>query len=156
MPTPIKAVNFCIESEGKEESDFCILEIRTNGSISPLDAIREALKRISFLFCLIEISFIPDFNFQAVPEKLRQTKKRKERAPIALRDNNYSSSSLKNAPIEKLLLSTRTTNCLRRHNIYTIHELMTYNEEQLLNLEHFGKKSSLEVAEKLREFYGRT
>jgi DNA-directed RNA polymerase subunit alpha len=71
-------------------------------------------------------------------------------------ENTSFSAALKKVPIEKLSLSTRTIKCLQRHNIYTIYELMNYNEEQLLNLENFGKKSLLEVTEKLRKFHEST
>jgi DNA-directed RNA polymerase subunit alpha len=153
VPAPVKAVNFCIESEGKEDVDFCVLEIRTNGSISPVNAIQEALKRISFLFCLLETSFIPEFNSKGLLDGSQQTDKN---SLMEVGENTSFSAVLKKVPIEKLSLSTRTIKCLQRHNIYTIYELMNYNKEQLLNLKNFGKKSLLEVTEKLRKFHEST
>lgn len=57
--------------------------------------------------------------------------------------------SFKDMPIEKLNISVRTYNCLKRHGISTVGELSTMTEEKLMRVRNLGKKNYDEILEKL-------
>ena len=71
-------------------------------------------------------------------------------APIVQElESNGTKLDLQNTQIEELELSVRAYNCLKRANIQTIGELITYSKEELLEFKNFGQKSADEVCESL-------
>ena len=133
--TPMRKVNFTVEPThlGQETSrEQLYLEIWTDGTISPADAISRGAD--------ILISQLSPFVDYARVSKIEAEK---GVVPAPISDERY------NIPIEQLDLSVRTMNCLRRANITTVGEIKNTGEKGLLSLRNFGQKSKRELEEKL-------
>ena len=136
--TPIKKVNFFVENTRvgqKTDYDKLILEIFTNGSISPKDALLYAsniLQRHLDIFV----------NFGQLPEDIAEDEPEMTKEEIAL----YEKLRL---PISELELSVRSSNCLREANIKAIADLVKKSEDEMLAFKNFGKKSLTEIKELL-------
>jgi DNA-directed RNA polymerase subunit alpha len=134
--TPTRKVNFTIEPThiGREISrERLSLEIWTDGTISPLDALSHSaeilIKQLSPFAEYAEISLI---------------ELEKKAFRLSIPEEKY------NMPVEQLDLSVRTINCLRRASITTVGELISKEEKELLRLRNFGQKSSQEINERLK------
>jgi len=137
---PVQKVDFKIENiydASNEISERLIIEVWTNGSIKPEDAIYTASQLIIDLFnSVIENKFIP--------EKTENI-------------NKIGSNVLEphtNIAIEELQLSVRAYNCLKRAQINTIGDLLEYSPEKLQELKNFGRKSPDEVFMTLKNKLG--
>ncbi len=130
--SPVKKVNFSVENTRvgqRTDYDKLILEIWTNGSISPKDALLYAsniLQRHLDIFV----------NFGQLPEEQEEPEMTKEEVAL------YEKLRL---PISELELSVRSSNCLREANIKTIADLVKRSEEEMLAFKNFGKKSLMEI-----------
>lgn len=135
--TPVKKVNFYVENTRvgqRTDYDKLILEIWTNGAITPKDALLYAsniLQRHMDIFV----------NFGQLPEEAEEEAEM-TKEEIAL----YEKLRL---PISELELSVRSSNCLREANIKTIADLVKKTEEEMLSFKNFGKKSLIEIKELL-------
>ncbi len=135
--TPVKKVNFYVENTRvgqRTDYDKLILEISTNGAISPKDALLYAsniLQRHLDIFV----------NFGQLPEDI-------EEEPEMTREELALYEKLR-LPISELELSVRSSNCLREANIKTIADLVKRTEEGMLGFKNFGKKSLVEIKELL-------
>ncbi len=137
--TPVRKVNFHVEDTRvgqMTDYDKLILEVWTNGSITPKDAILYAsniLQRHLDVFV----------NFGKLPEEdlVTDTGDEKER-------ELYKRLS---QPVSELELSVRSANCLREAHIKTIGELVRKSEPEMLKYRNFGKKSLMEIANILKE-----
>jgi len=135
--TPIRKVNFTIEPIhiGRGTSHERLhLEVWTDGTISPVDAISH-----SATILMEQLSPFADYA------KISQlaVEERVTRLPIP--DEQYNMS------VEQLDLSVRTMNCLRRSGITTVGKLISKGEKELLSLRNFGQRSKLEIEERLGE-----
>ena len=134
--TPTRKVNFTIESIhiGQETSrERLSLEIWTDGTISPVDALSHSAD--------ILIKQLAPFADYA---KVSQVEMEKEVFRLSIPEEQY------NMPVEQLDLSVRTINCLRRATITTVGELITKKEKDLLRLRNFGQKSLREIRDRLK------
>ncbi len=134
--TPVRKVNFNTEPVhlGRETSlERLVLEIWTDGTMAP----SRALSRGAAILAEQLKPFV-DYG--------RSTQIDEERQAIraAIPDDLF------NMPVEKLDLSVRAMNCLRRSGINTVGELVSLGEKELLSLRNFGQKSRQEVEEKLQ------
>jgi DNA-directed RNA polymerase subunit alpha len=132
---PVTQVNYSVEDvriDGAVEKDRLILEISTNGSLTPQEALSESAKiLVDLLNPLKDISlesFQPDYP-----------------------DEEDLSNQI---PIEELNLSVRAYNCLKRAQINSVSDLMGYTQEDLLEIKNFGLKSAEEVIEALEKRLG--
>ena len=135
--SPVRRVSFTVEPTRVEQStnfDRLILDIETDGSISPREALASAGATLQSLAELVA-------SQSDTPLGLGLTE---------VVDTTSSSPDL-DLPIEDLDLSERPRNCLKRAQVNTIGELLTKNEDDLLNITNFGQKSLDEVIEKLDE-----
>ena len=135
--SPVRRVTFTVEPTRVEQStnyDRLILDIETDGSIAPRDALASAGATLRSLVDLVA-------NMSENPQGL-------ELGEVA--GSSGSSPDLEH-PIEDLDLSERPRNCLKRAQINTIGELVLKTEEDLLNITNFGQKSLDEVKVKLDE-----
>ena len=135
--SPVRRVSFTVEPTRVEQStnfDRLILDIQTDGSISPREALASAGATLQSLAELVA-------SQSDTPLGLGLTE---------VVDTTSSSPDL-DLPIEDLDLSERPRNCLKRAQVNTIGELLTKNEDDLLNITNFGQKSLDEVKEKLDE-----
>ena len=137
---PIQKVDFKIENV-YENSDFIterlLIDVWTNGSITPNDAIWEASK------------FICKFFNSILENRLTNTLNNSTGEILSIPKDPYT-----NIAIEELQLSVRAYNCLKRAQINTIGDLLNYSPEKLQKLKNFGKKSADEVFMKLKNKLG--
>ncbi len=135
--SPIRRVSVSVEPTRVEMStnfDKCILEIETDGSITPRDALASAGATMRGLMQLVE-------EMSEEPEGLTLGE-----APAVA-----SGSPDLDLPIEDLDLSERPRNCLKRAQVNSIGELLQKTEDDLLAITNFGQKSLDEVIVKLDE-----
>jgi len=137
---PIQKVDFKIENVYDNTNyitERLLIDIWTNGSISPEEAISSASEFIIELFnSLLQNKFTQD------PNDLEKT------SPI-VPINPHT-----NIAIEELQLSVRAYNCLKRAQINTIGDLLEYSPEKLQELKNFGRKSADEVFATLKNKLG--
>jgi DNA-directed RNA polymerase subunit alpha len=139
---PVRKVNFFVEvSSGNTafEKERLIIEIQTNGSLTPLVTLNSAAKTLKQMFSFEETLGAP-LDVRLPDEKLIQ-------GPQA--DVNH-------ILIEELELSVRAYNCLKRAHIHTLGELLKYSKDNLLEFKNFGQKSADEVCENLSERFNLT
>lgn len=136
--TPVHKVNYTVEAtrvQSNTNLERLVLEVWTNGTITPESAISEAAKILTQYFLLFA-GFQKGFPGLPSPDGFdRQVEGMDTNAP--------------NVRIEELDFSVRTYNCLKKANILTIPELVQYTEADLMQIRNFGKKSLTEVREKL-------
>ena len=134
--TPVQRCNYTVEpaSSGSNGLEKLILEIWSNGAISPQDAIGVASKMMmEHLRVLVELS-----------------EKALEEDYMIEREDEQNSQILE-MQIEDLDLSVRSYNCLKRAGINTVDELTRKTEEDMMKVRNLGKKSLKEVKQKLDE-----
>jgi len=135
--SPVRRVMFEIEPTRVEQStnyERLVLDITTDGSITPRESLASAGATLQSLFDLLA-------NLSDEPQGL-------ELGEVASTANTSPDLDL---PIEDLDLSERPRNCLKRAQINTVGELLTKTEDDLLNITNFGQKSLDEVKQKLDE-----
>ena len=135
--SPVRRVSFQVEPTRVEQAtnyDRLVLEIETDGSITPSDALASAGATLRSLVDLVA-------TMSDEPKGL-------ELGDVV--DATVSSPDL-DLPIEELDLSERPNNCLKRAQVNTVGELLTKTEDDLLNITNFGQKSLDEVKAKLDE-----
>lgn len=135
--SPVRRVSFEVEPTRVEQStnyDRLVIDIETDGSISPSDALASAGATLRSLVDLLA-------GLSEQPKGLELGE---------MIDSTVSSPDL-DLPIEDLDLSERPRNCLKRAQVNTVGELLTKTEDDLLNITNFGQKSLDEVKEKLDE-----
>ena len=131
---PVRKVNYTVErTRVGQITDYerLVLEVWTDGTISPVEAIRsssQVLVNHFFLFNSLghEIKTGPDRSSVSVSPEVYQT------------------------PIEKLDLSSRTLNCLKRAHMTKVGQVLEMSNEELLKIRNFGEKSLEELLSKLR------
>lgn len=128
---PVKKFNYKIEERKVSQQEIeekLFIEIWTNGSISPQEAISQGANVLTNLFHpLTNINFKSKSNTRSQQEK-----------------------QINQILIEELQLSVRAYNCLKRAQIHSIADLLVYSQEELLEIKNFGQKSADEVIEALR------
>ena len=131
--TPIKRVNYCVEDTRVAQTtnyDRLIIEIWTDGTIEPIDALSSSSKLLQDYF-----KHLSDVQF------LMGT------ASVSGEKDEVSSKT-----VDELGLSIRSLNCLKRAGIKTLGELMHLTEDDLMRMKNFGSKSLDEIKEKLVEY----
>jgi DNA-directed RNA polymerase subunit alpha len=138
--TPIKNVKYMVENfrvEQKTDYEKLILEIRTDGSINPKDALKEAAKILIHHFML----FSDDKITLESDEKMDSEEFDEEVL--------HMRQQLK-AKLTDLDLSVRALNCLKAADVETLGDLVAYNKNDLLKFRNFGKKSLTELEDLLK------
>jgi len=136
--TPVKNVNFNIENTRvgqRTDYERLILEIDTDGSITPDDALTYAGKLLQDHIQLF-------INFDVEPE---------EEEPIEVDEEAAKIRKLLKMSVEELELSVRSSNCLRAADIQTIGDLVRRDEQEMLKFRNFGRKSLTELNKILEE-----
>ena len=136
--TPIRKVNYTVErTRVGQRTDFerLALQIWTDGSIRPVDALKSASNILVNQF----------FLFTNITEGVQATP---EGAPMPA---NKLQAEQYNIPIERLDLSSRTLNCLKRDGINKVGEVLERSKAELMNIRNFGEKSYNELYDKLRD-----
>jgi len=138
--TPIRNVRFFVEPTrvgGQTDYEKLILEIETDGSISPEDALTHAGKILRDHVQLF-------INFGAEPEAEKsETEQEAEVGRVR---------KILKMSVDELELSVRSHNCLRSANIKTLADLVRRNESELLKFRNFGRKSLAELSAIVDEY----
>lgn len=154
---PIRNANYSVHSFGNEKDEgktkeILFLEIWTNGSITPEEALYEASRNLIDLF-------IPLIN-PGKEERIRETQTMQEdfeiphsSIQIASMDMEQMTRNIafKHIFIDQLELPARAYNCLKRVNVHTIADLLDYGENDLVKIKNFGKESVKQVLEALKK-----
>jgi len=139
--TPIKKVKFWVEKARVGRAahyDRLILEVWTDGSITPKAAITKAAS--------ILIDHLDYFIFDESEEEIT------EEESVSTVNKDADEVIIKNLlkPVDELELSVRSYNCLRSANIKTIAELVQKTEQEMLKTKNFGRKSLNEIKDVLK------
>lgn len=145
--SPLSRIHYSVEATRvgqKTDLDKLLLEVKTNGSLTPGDAVKFAGKVLESYFNIfnrdeapVEPEFMSDFEKIAAKAKAEEDSARPQQ-------QSYT-------PIEILGLSPRTLNALINGSIGSIEELTHCSEARLANLRGFGKKALTEVADALEK-----
>ncbi|HPF50745.1 MAG TPA: DNA-directed RNA polymerase subunit alpha [Draconibacterium sp.] len=133
--TPIKNVKYAVENyrvEQKTDYEKLVLEITTDGSIHPKDALKEAAKILIYHFMLFsdeKITLDTDEKF----------------ANEEFDEEVLHMRQLLKTKLVDMDLSVRALNCLKAADVDTLGDLVTYNRNDLLKFRNFGKKSLTEL-----------
>ena len=134
---PVTKVNFFVEparSSSSFDLESLILEIWTNGSIMPDEALSSSAEILENTFGLLKVTNIISGASQNIETPIQEEK----------------SEHLETIFIEELELSVRAYNCLKRANVHTLSDLLQYSADDLLEFKNFGQKSADEVCENLK------
>jgi len=136
--SPIRRVKFNVENTRvghRTDYDKLALEVWTDGTVKPEDALAEAAKIAKDHFAIFinfdEDDISGDDDIDEEEERIKQ---------------------LLDTPVEELELSVRSSNCLKNANIRSIGDLTARTEEDIAKTRNFGKKSLQEIKEKLNEW----
>lgn len=134
--SPVKRVSYTVESarvEQRTDLDKLVLEIETNGSIGPEEAVRASAKiLVEQLAVFAQLEGVELSAFDQAPQRRTE-----QFDPILLR------------PVDELELTVRSANCLKAENIYYIGDLIQRTENELLKTPNLGRKSLNEIKEVL-------
>lgn len=132
---PVTRVNYSIEEISDNSSiimDRLILEIWTNGSITPQEGLSQGAEILTNLFNSLRHLDIKSTEIT----------------------NNKDEKKINQVLIEELQLSVRAYNCLKRAKIHSVADLLNHSQEELLEIKNFGQKSAEEVIEALQKRLG--
>ncbi|WP_198805417.1 DNA-directed RNA polymerase subunit alpha [Leptolyngbya sp. BL0902] len=135
---PVTKVNYTVDEvviSGSMQKDQLTMDIWTNGSITPQQAMSQAADILVNLFVPLK-----DVTLEPKPD-----------ADPEENDNPHNQ-----IPIEELRLSVRAYNCLKRAQINSVADLLDFSQEDLLEIKNFGQKSAEEVIEALQDRLGIT
>ena len=134
--SPVRRVSYTVESarvEQRTDLDKLVMEIETNGAITPEESIRASAKILVeqlAVFAQLEGSDLAAFD-----------------QPTAQRSAQFDPILLR--PVDELELTVRSANCLKAENIYYIGDLIQRTETELLKTPNLGRKSLNEIKEVL-------
>ncbi|MBI4559857.1 MAG: DNA-directed RNA polymerase subunit alpha [Candidatus Hydrogenedentes bacterium] len=129
--SPVTKVNFLVEDARvgqRTDYDRLLLDVWTNGSIAPQDAVQQAAELLMD-------------HLRIFVQQSRET----EEAPARIISEDPELQRTLTRPIEELELSVRAANCLKAANIRTIGDLVAHDESEMLQFHNFGKKSLDEI-----------
>jgi len=136
--SPVTKVRYAVEPTRvghRSDYDKLVLEVWTDGTIRPEDALAEAAKIAKDHFSIFvnfdEGELGGDEESDEIEERIRQ---------------------ILGTPVEELELSVRSSNCLKNANIKTIGDLTKKTEDDIAKTRNFGKKSLQEIKDKLKEW----
>ncbi|WP_317896947.1 DNA-directed RNA polymerase subunit alpha [Aurantibacillus circumpalustris] len=133
--TPIKNVKYTIENyrvEQKTDYERLILDIVTDGSVHPKDALKEAAKILIFHFML--------FSDEKITLDAEEKRNEEE-----FDETSLHMRQLLKTKLVDMDLSVRALNCLKAADVETLGELVSFNKNDLLKFRNFGKKSLTEL-----------
>nr|YP_009721437.1 RNA polymerase subunit alpha [Ochagavia carnea]QGN04066.1 RNA polymerase subunit alpha [Fascicularia bicolor subsp. bicolor]QGN04412.1 RNA polymerase subunit alpha [Ochagavia carnea] len=151
---PVRNANHSIHSygNGNEKQEILFLEIWTNGSLTPKEALYEASRNLIDLFIPFLHAEEEDINFEenknrftlpflTFQDRLTNLKKNKKGIP------------LNSIFIDQLELPSRTYNCLKRSNIHTLLDLLSNSQEDLMRIEYFCMEDVKQILDTLQKHF---
>jgi DNA-directed RNA polymerase subunit alpha len=139
--TPIKNVKYTIENTRVEQrTDFekLIMEVNTDGTIHPEDAVKQASRIL-----IQHLMIITDENITF--------DNKEEKKEDLVDEQTLQLRKILKTPLEDLDLSVRAFNCLKAAKINSLSELVQYEQEDLMKFRNFGQKSLSEIEQVLNE-----
>ena len=139
--TPIKNVKYHVEDfrvEQKTDYEKLVFEVKTDGSIHPEEALKEASK--------IMIRHLVLFSDESILEDTQVQSQKNE-----VDENMLHMRKILKTSLSDLDLSVRAYNCLKAAEIRTLGELVSFHIEDLLKFRNFGKKSLTELEDFVKE-----
>lgn len=136
--SPVKRVRYKVEPTRvgqRNDYDKLTLEVFTDGTVSPSDAVAQAAHILNTY-----LSAFVNFDPKAIVSN------------DVMDENDARINNILNTSVDVLELSVRSSNCLRRANINTLYDLTQKSEFDIAKERNFGKKSLLEIKEKLKEW----
>ncbi len=136
--SPVRNVTYAVENTRvgqRTDYEKLILEIWTDGSITPDDALSQAAK---IMRDHIQLFISLDSTAEEEPEQ-------------EIDEEVLRIRKLLKQPVDSLELSVRSANCLKDAAIKSVADLVRYSEDELLNFKNFGRKSQVELKEKLEQ-----
>ena len=133
--SPVRKVNYNVERTrvgSVTDYERLVMEVWTDGTIRAVEAIQQAAENLVDHFFLF--SKVNNVDEEGT-----------ERAPVVVSPETYQT------PIEKLELSPRTLNCLKRSHVSKVGEVLEMSDDELLKIRNFGEKSLVELKGKLVE-----
>ena len=130
--SPVRRVTYVVEHTRVEQMtnyDRLVLEVETTGAVTPSEAVMHAARRLGDLMGL----------FRELVEGPIAAEE-----PVAEAATPYADEA-----IEKLDLTVRSLNCLKREGVHTVADLLNYTLEDLMDIRNFGEKSVIEVKDKI-------
>lgn len=141
--TPVLKVGYKIENirlGKKTDYDKLVLDIKTDGTLPPLEAFNEAAKVL-----------VKQFNFLASPEEAIKKAEEEEKQELEEKQAKEKETEGSGAPIQELNFSTRTFNALSKAKIRTVDDLAKKTEKDLLILEGLGQTALDEIKRALKK-----
>lgn len=138
--TPIRNVKYSVENfrvEQKTDYEKLIIEVTTDGSIHPKDALREAAKILIYHFMLFSDEKI---SLESTDNEVNEE----------FDEEVLHMRQLLKTKLTDMDLSVRALNCLKSAEVETLGELVVFNKNDLLKFRNFGKKSLTELEELLQ------
>ncbi|MGD8394183.1 MAG: DNA-directed RNA polymerase subunit alpha [Candidatus Eiseniibacteriota bacterium] len=136
--SPVERVNMHVENTRiKQHTDYdkLTLEVWTDGSVAPMDAMSQAAKVLKEHFELFS-----SFEEETIEPEVKEEDEERSRIRALLQKS-----------VEELELSVRSSNCLRAAEIATLAELVQKSEAEMLKYRNFGRKSLKEIADVLQD-----
>lgn len=136
--SPVKRVSYAVENarvEQRTDLDKLVMEIETNGAITPEEAIRASAKIL-----VEQLAVFAQISAEQIPGMLTIEQPSAGKA-------NFDPMLLR--PVDELELTVRSANCLKAENIYYIGDLIQRTETELLKTPNLGRKSLNEIKEVL-------
>lgn len=148
--SPVRRVNYQVEPARVEQSidyDRLVLEVWTNGAITPEDAVSEASRIAESYFGSIAatVGTAPHVQREIEPEIVEE--------PVVEEEEKADENEHYDHPIHELELSIRSENCLLRGGIHTVGDLLRKSRDDLLKIRNLGKISLTEIEKRL-DFLG--
>nr|AUD57930.1 RNA polymerase alpha subunit [Landoltia punctata] len=151
---PVRNANHSIYSygNGNEKQEILFLEIWTNGSLTPKEALHEASRNLIDLF-------IPFIHAEEKDINLEENKSRFTLPLFTFHDKlsnltkNKKEIALKCIFIDQLELSSRTYNCLKRSNIHTLSDLLSNSQEDLMKIEYLRLEDIQQIVDILQKHF---
>nr|YP_009340607.1 RNA polymerase alpha subunit [Wimmerella hederacea]APQ40179.1 RNA polymerase alpha subunit [Wimmerella hederacea] len=152
---PVRNVNHSIHSYGteNEKHEILFLEIWTNGSLTPKEALHEASRNLIDLF-------IPFLQTEEENLHLEANQHMLPFRPATLPDTlvkitkNKKKRALKSIFIDQLDLPPRVYNCLKKSNIATLFDLLNKSQEDLMKIDHFRIEDINQILDILEKHFG--
>nr|YP_010406440.1 RNA polymerase alpha subunit [Cymbaria daurica]URC16241.1 RNA polymerase alpha subunit [Cymbaria daurica] len=147
---PVRNVNYSIHSYGNEKQEILFLEIWTDGSLTPKEALHEASRNLIDLF-------IPFLHKEEENLTLEDNQHMVPLSPFTFHDKldklRKKKRTSKSIFIDQSEFSPKVYNCLKRSNIYTLLDLLNKSQADLMKIEHLHLEDVKEIVDILEKHF---
>nr|YP_009531731.1 alpha subunit of RNA polymerase [Leiosporoceros dussii]AXZ70934.1 alpha subunit of RNA polymerase [Leiosporoceros dussii] len=154
ISTPIRNANYSVHSfeNEKQKQEILFIEIWTNGSLTPKEALHEASRSLINLFIPLLHEEEQENHKVKNKDKSNMIRSSPSSANIGIGEIRKE-ISFKHIFIDQLELPARAYNGLKRVNVHTISDLLNYSQEDSMKIKNFGEKSIEQVIEALQKHF---